>query len=273
MPVLDELTGTSVEQLAATHPAEIVNQIQAAARRISLSPYAAVTVALVALLTVPYGLLGLVLALPGIWWLRQRDIARRSVVVFYRVDDEPAQRFTRLFAAHSLACQTQRVWAVEAQGFLHAPYQRKVNAGASSLIRRGPATPSMTGPPVLVTNIAVPSLTSGNRSVHFLPDRILLRQGRAYAEIGYASLQVRMAPQRFIEDGSVPTDAQIVDTTWQYANARGGPDRRFKNNRQLPVMQYGRLSISNPSGLLMVWDFSNVQAVARLSEALQAMTR
>ena len=33
------------------------------------------------------------------------------------------------------------------------------------------------------------------------------------------------------------------DYTWQYANKSGGPDRRFNNNRQLPICLYGILSL------------------------------
>jgi hypothetical protein len=45
------------------------------------------------------------------------------------------------------------------------------------------------------------------------------------------------ATTRFIEDGPVP------DTTWRFVNKNGTPDRRFDNNRRLPVMQS-----SGPSG-------------------------
>ena len=71
--------------------------------------------------------------------------------------------------------------------------------------------------------------------------------------------------------GAPPTDAQCVGTTWQYANKSGGPDRRFKNNRQLPIMLYGRLTLTTPQGLLMVWDFSRPDVAASLADALNRM--
>ena len=54
---------------------------------------------------------------------------------------------------------------------------------------------------------------------------------------------------RFVEGESVPGDSQQVDSTWRYVNKKGGPDRRFSNNRQLPIMQYGVLAFSSVSGL------------------------
>ncbi|GAA2510647.1 hypothetical protein [Winogradskya humida] len=51
----------------------------------------------------------------------------------------------------------------------------------------------------------------------------------------------------------------------------GGPDRRFKNNRQLPVVVYGRLTLTGPQGLFMVWDFSRADVAASLAESLNRM--
>lgn len=268
---LQELDGESVQHLVAAHPSDIVAQMQAASRRVSMWPFAAGLLALLTLVTIPFGLALLLPGVPAVIWLYLRDAARRSVVVFYQVDDEPAARFGRLAAAHALSCQTRRSWHIEAQGSLVTPYQRKVNAGASTLIRRGSSTLTIGGPPILVTNIAVPTLHTRSRSVYFLPDRALVRQGSRYAELPYSSLHATARPQRFIEDGPVPTDSRMVDTTWQYRNAKGGPDRRFKHNRQLPVMLYGRLTLTNPQGFLMVWDFSRPDVANALAEAIGAM--
>ncbi len=43
----------------------------------------------------------------------------------------------------------------------------------------------------------------------------------------------------------------------QYVNVSGGPDRRFTNNRQLPILQYGRLTLFGKGGYSATFDFSN----------------
>lgn len=60
----------------------------------------------------------------------------------------------------------------------------------------------------------------------------------------YADLNVESFPAQFIEHESVPGDATVVGHTWQYVNKKGGPDLRFKNNRQLPICRYNRLHLS-----------------------------
>lgn len=269
--VMHELESTPVQHLIAAHPSDLTNQIQTAAHRRLLWPWIAAAVVLLALIAAPYGLLLLAPGLPVIWWLRQRDQARRSVVVFYQVEDAPAANYEHFTASSGFVSRVQRVWHVEAKGTLQTPYQQKVNAGAGALVRRSNASLDLAGPPVLVTNIAVPSLHGKERSIYFLPDRVLVRHGRQYADLPYAAVGARMESQRFIESETPPSDAQCVGTTWQYANKSGGPDRRFKNNRQLPIMLYGRLTLTTPQGLLMVWDFSRPDVAASLADALNRM--
>jgi DnaJ-like protein len=77
---------------------------------------------------------------------------------------------------------------------------------------------------------------------------------------------------RFIEDDPVPADATIVDRTWRYDNKNGGPDRRFNNNVQLPVAQYGVLVLTSSRGLNIHLHTSNSQeslAFANCWRALQ----
>ncbi len=52
----------------------------------------------------------------------------------------------------------------------------------------------------------------------------------------------------------------MVDRTWRYVNKNGGPDRRFNNNAQLPVVKYGVLYLSSATGLNIHLNTSNVGA-------------
>jgi len=242
-----ELVSTPVQHLVVAHPSDLLTQIQTASHTRRIWPWAAAVLAILALIAAPYSLALLLPGVPAVLWLRQRDIPRRSVVVFYQVEDAPAAKYEHFTGSSGFVSPVQRVWQVEAEGALHTPYQRKVNAGASRLIQRRAGS---------VDHIAVPSIHGTDRSIYFLP---------------YSAVSAHMQPQRFIESEPPPTDAQCVDTTWQYTNKSGGPDRRFKNNRQLPVMLYGRLTLTTPQGLLMVWDLSRPDVAASLAEALDRM--
>jgi hypothetical protein len=78
---------------------------------------------------------------------------------------------------------------------------------------------------------------------------LLVKSGSRWSDVDYNNLDVRVTQRRFIEHGSIPSDGVQVGFTWQYANVRGGPDRRFKNNRRLPVMLYSEVVLTTPHGL------------------------
>ena len=56
----------------------------------------------------------------------------------------------------------------------------------------------------------------------------------------------------------MPSDARIVDRTWKLVNKKGGPDRRFNNNRELPVVLYEDIYFSSKSGLNELIEISKV---------------
>jgi hypothetical protein len=95
-----------------------------------------------------------------------------------------------------------------------------------------------------------------------LHDRVLVIGARGVAAVSYSSLRLKAHPTRFVESDSVPTDAQIVYHRWRFVNKNGTPDRRFNNNRQIPVAQYEELSIQTASGANEFFHVSRVGAAA-----------
>ena len=253
-----DTTGATTVELADASPSELIGQLNDAARHVSLLPL--VILLCLPLVTIPLAVL-----------LRAKDKARRTVAVFYEVDGPVATQFQSLVNSFTAAEQCSAHWHVTARGDVTTTRQYKVNAGASSLLRRDRGRTNLSGPPVLASNIAVPSLHARKRSVYFLPDRVIVRDGRQYADLPYQQCRVTGNATRFIENGQVPKDGERVGTTWKYVNKGGGPDRRYKNNPQLPIMKYGQLTISGPSGFNFIWQTSRAVAAVALSSALSAI--
>lgn len=250
---MQDVTGITALELAPTSADDLVTQLNEAAAVRAWWPV---------LLIVP------ILGWAAAFWLRLSQRARRSVVVFYEVEDGSGEWFEELTDAWAGLSRSAGLWRTTSKGALHTTYQRKVNAGASTLINRVSAAVSAAGPRVLVTNILVPSVQVGRESLHFLPDRVLVRAGRRYTEVSYAQLNVYCSQTRYIEDGRVPRDATRVGTTWKYANVRGGPDRRFKNNRQLPILGYAEMAFTTASGLRWMLQSSNFAAAETAAAVL-----
>ena len=74
-----------------------------------------------------------------------------------------------------------------------------------------------------------------------------------------------------VQEGSVPGDSTVVRQTWQYVNKEGGPDKRFKNNRQLPVVAYQVMSLEGPAGLKKILQFSHYEDRGDFDAAVKAL--
>jgi DNA polymerase-3 subunit epsilon len=250
-------------------PDDLINQLSSASRRLPIWPFVAVALAIIACALQTPGLILLIPGIPAVIWIAYWDQGRRKVIAFYDVSDEPAQHFSDVGTAISYLMQAQRIWLVQTAAHVSTTHQYKVNSGASRVVQRVAGAASMSGPPHLVTNVAVPSVSAGRHGLYFLPDRILVRSGKAYTTAPYSSLYAFAESQRFIEEGAVPGDSQQVDSTWRYVNVKGGPDRRFNNNRQLPIMLYGRLTLASNQVFHLVFDVSWAAVASTVATALQ----
>lgn len=175
-----------------------------------------------------------------------RDTLKTSVVLMYQLDEETSTAYRNLFEAVSSICRCDAAWHISARGSV---LDRKYHAGASELLKRQPVRVAANAPPALRTNLSINCLALGNRHLYFFPDRILVYAPEGVGAVDYHDLRLDVQATCFIENGRPPRDAQIVDYTWQYVNKNGSPDRRFNNNRRLPVCLYEEIRLSSTSGL------------------------
>lgn len=211
------------------------------------------------------------MALPG-WllggWL---DSYKRTSVLYYDIEGEQQGRYSRLASSFDELAACAGRWHIQAQGAVRDLMTRKRNAGATNLVNRTSTNLTYALPDIVKSNVTPPSMQAGRQTLYFLPDVVLVADGRRFGAIPYPDLRMDYRPSRFIEDGRVPSDAQVIDYTWQYTNKSGGPDRRFNNNRQLPVCLYESLHLTSPSGLNELFEFSRTGVTNRLAAAVDEM--
>lgn len=202
----------------------------------------------------------------GCWLLaRSRDTLRKTTVILYDLEPDIAKQFEDLHSAFSLANGCGGKWHIGAQAMVN---DGKYHAGASSLIRRKAITVRAGQPPDVKCNIDAPLLPVGTQTLAFMPDRVLVFDPKGVGAVSYADLMVERSTTRFIESDSVPADAIVVGQTWQYVNKRGGPDKRFKGNRELPICAYEDVRFTSPSGLTEVVQLSAQGAGQAVIEAV-----
>jgi hypothetical protein len=191
-----------------------------------------------------------------------------TVSLDYDLSGEGSQRFEALRDAFGALASCSRVWSVPLEK-QQADWKR--NAGASKTIERTQISPTIANPLLVKSNVEFLQLPLGKETLYFTPDAILVIAGAKVAAFRYSDVEIVSRPTRFIEDGVAPTDTQVVGETWRFLNRNGGPDRRFNNNRKLPICLYGEIDLKSPSGLNERIHCSSVDISQQFASAATAM--
>jgi hypothetical protein len=179
------------------------------------------------------------------------------------LDADLAIRFAAVREACKDLASSEMIWRVS-----DAPGQRTLKAGDISFPpERMPARVGLLETPGIRANIPIWGIDAGERKIFFFPEAVLIYRGERYEGVSYKSFKVSFSPTRFFEEEAVPEDAEIVGRTWRYTREDGGPDRRYAPNPQIPVVLYGLLNITGPSGLDAHLQVSNTAAAARFARA------
>ena len=198
------------------------------------------------------------------------DVTNNTTVLNYSLGQETEAEFSKLQSAFRSLGSCQGFWHLDASGDTS---DWKRNAGASSLVQKTGAQLLFTVPPKMVSNLNVPTLKSKRKSLYFFPDRLLVYDSSGVGAVNYSEVQATMAQTRFVEGGAVPSDATQVGTTWRFVNRSGGPDRRFNNNRELPILLYGELYLTSNSGLNEAFQCSTREAPTQVASEILAFAK
>jgi hypothetical protein len=120
-------------------------------------------------------------------------------------------------------------------------------------------------------NIKIPLIPAGKQKIYLFPERVLVFDSKNVGAISYSDLNFDIFESRFVETERVPSDAKVVDRTWRYTNKSGGPDKRFKDNKELPVALYEGLVLTSSSGLKEYFNLSAVGLSKEFQEAIRKL--
>ena len=207
----------------------------------------------------------------GVYASILRDRLKKTVILFYEMEPHLEESYQALHNSFDRMRACQKAWHVEARGDVRGLYEWKTSGGAEILLRRKSVLLRQGAPSYFKTNVSVPVVPAGRQTLYFFPDRLLVYAPEGVGAVSYDGLEISWGESRFIESGGVPADARVIDRTWRYVNKSGGPDKRFKDNREIPIALYGVVQIGSASGLKEVFQLSRTGIGQEFEKAVKGL--
>lgn len=263
----EELQRTGIMSITDASSEDVLAELNSIRRRMPSAQtlgWLAVLLLTAGFFIAPFNLL--LLAALTIRYFMQARKARASL--WYDLDAPAARQWEALRSTVLSLKNAKRVWRVRSRAEVH---DRRYHAGAAGLIDRVHIAICEGTPEGMDTNVVPVCVLADDLALHFFPDRLLIYRHTDIGGLGYHSLETRAALTSFIESDVPPSDARISGHTWQYVNRNGSPDRRFANNRQLPICEYDLLEMRSSSGLHVELNISR-QGLAKGISAVLTQT-
>ena len=169
------------------------------------------------------------------------DLARGELVacaidVDFAFDQPTLDAYAGLVRGFQELRGSHRIWDITASVATDRYHERTT---ATRALTRKPIRFSLGQSDVIESKHEALRFESANGDdLYLYPGYVMMRsKGRDFALIDVRDLEVTLETSRFIEEESVPGDAERVGTTWKKANKDGSADRRFAHNYQIPIMR------------------------------------
>ena len=145
---------------------------------------------------------------------------------------------------------------------------------ATRVIERKPVRFQLGQCELIDSDWKVPHLENANGGdIYFYPAFVIyFVSADSFALLEYKDMVLDFSLSRFIEEETLPRDTAIVGQTWAKTNKDGSPDKRFKDNYQIPIAQYGKISIMSSTGMNEEYMVSNAERGHAFALAWKALS-
>lgn len=188
-----------------------------------------------------------------------------KISIDYELDEYYLDRHNKIITAWDTLNNCSALWQILQTGDV---LNKKIHAGASTLVNRKNFKIIEKAPFYLKTDIRIIQVKLHKETLVFLPDKVIVIKGSKIGAISYDDIHIDTSYTNFIETSTVPKDTEIIDYTWEKVNKNGTPDKRYKNNRQLPICKYGVIKLYSNSGLNIILYCSNFKNAIEFGDSI-----
>jgi len=190
---------------------------------------------------------------------------KETIYLYYDISPEKEQEIQDFYDACSSLAESEKVWHKYNENYHGDP---KRHSGTMASISRSDVTIYNGYVPKIHTNIDIMTACMGGLIVYFFPDAIYYTEYGELCAIPYEDLEITICENQFRESQHIPSDAEVLGHVWKYVNADGGPDRRFNDNRRIPVLKYRGVKIEDNDNFSLEFLVSNFEIGGEFANAL-----
>lgn len=196
----------------------------------------------------------------------QQQLQLCSVQIENRYDAEFEKAVNNLLASFRELLQCRIIWDVTSS----VGIGKTEKSAAGSAVRRTPVKFEFTNVAIVDSSQPAMRLQNANGGDLFLYPGFLLYivNDRDLALIDYKDLRATARRTEFLEEEQIPPDTRVVGQTWYKVNKNGSPDMRFRDNYQIPVVEYGKIEFLAGGGLNEAYMFSSFEKAEKFAQAL-----
>ena len=196
----------------------------------------------------------------------QEQIENSSVQLDFIFEEDLLKRYNGVMESFKRLCTSNKIWDVTSA---YDQDKAKTRSAASIVVSKKAVHLDLKEIPDIKANFSPLYFQNGNGAdIYFYPNFIIVYSSKSkFAIIGLNELKLKFTPVRFVETGTVPNDSKIIDRTWAKVNKNGTPDKRFKDNYEIPIVRYGNIALQTSTGLNEEYEFSNYEFSEAFADA------
>jgi len=179
-------------------------------------------------------------------------------------DDELKTKYESIYNRFKDLLNCQKIWDIT-----RAEAQDRIatrSAASTSIARKPVQFDFKELEDVKYKDKAIFFKNANGADLYFYPNFIVMKGEKDFGVIGLKELEFDFVNTNFIEEEKIPNDTEIIDYTWLKVNKNGTPDKRFRDNRQIPIVKYGTITLHTETGVNEEYQFSNYETSRLFAE-------
>lgn len=198
----------------------------------------------------------------------EEQLRLSTIATYIELEPEQANVYYLMKDGFAGLCECGAIWDVKSHQATDKFHERTV---AVTKIERQRVQFNLSSCDLIQWEEKVPHLPNAKGGdIYLYPGFILYRAAReAFSVIEYHDVSIVAILQAFHEEDGVPSDSAVIGKTWAKSNKDGTRDKRFVDNCEIPIAQYGCMTLRSQTGL---WEEFHVSNPKRLENFLTSLS-